>query len=562
MKPREYQQEAIDSVYKYFEEGNKGNPLIAAPTGTGKSIIVGELCGGIVSKWPSQRLMMITHVKELIEQNHSKFKTMYPCISVGIYSAGLKRKDSYQNVIFSGIQSVAKKAHEFGKIDLIIIDECHLVSPNAEASYGKFIDTLMLVNPHLKVIGLTATPYRLGLGLMTNGQIFDDIVYDKTQGDDFVWFIEQGYLSPLIPKPTKTSFDLEGVKKRGGEFISKDLQDVCAKTEITRSAVEETIGFGTEQKRKRWMVFTTGKEHCIQACEMLLEYGIDARAVYTGMPGGGTQREETINWFKQYDNSIKVLVNVDTLTTGFDCPELDLLAILRPTNSPGLWVQILGRGTRPAYAENYDLSTAESRLAAIKAGPKQNCMVLDFAANTMRLGPINRVAVPEPKKKTGGDPPAKICPECDTIVYAAAQFCEYCGHEFPPPKVKLTSQASNQTLIAGQETEIQVMEYVVDKVFYSLHTSRRKTRSLKVRYFCSHEHFDEYISLENDINSWPRQRSIIWWGERAHMHWLEVPDNIEAALVHINNGALKTPTRINVRVDVKHPEILKAYDYE
>lgn len=561
---RDYQDEAIQSMFDYFEGGNTGNPIIALPTGTGKALVNAGMVQRIVQTWPSQRIMCLTHVKELIEQNYLKLGVMWPEAPTGVYSAGMKRKDTTQNIIFAGIQSVAKKAFLFGHIDLIIIDECHLVSPNAEASYGKFIEDLKLANPYLKVIGLTATPYRLKLGLLTNGQIFTDICLDKTSGEDFVWFVEQGYLSNLLPKPTKTQFDLEGVKKRGGEFIAGDLQGACDKEGITFAAVAETYEVGMANTRLKWMFFTTGEKHGQHVTDCLRDIGIEVRFVHSKMAGGDSARAEAIKWFCEPGNFVKALVNIDTLTTGFDCPDLDLLVILRPTMSPGLWVQILGRGTRPAYATGFDLLTQQGRLAAIAAGPKPNCMVLDFAGNTARLGPINRVEIPlPPGKKGGGEAPARLCPEdeggCNTWVWAASITCEHCGFEFPPPKHKLNAGASTATLVAGVGTEAEYEVLTPDSVAYSLHKSRRGTTSLKVMYMCGITVHTKYHSFDDANFAGVKARE--WWRAAADMRWLQLPTTCAEALNYAHQKALREPKFIRVRIDTKYPEITD-YHYE
>src|SRR5574344_2620203 len=157
MIPRDYQVQAVESIFKYFSN-NTGNPLLCLPTGTGKSVIIAMLLKKIFETFPNQKVLMITHVKELIQQNFEKLKSVWNDAPAGIYSAGLKKRESQQKIIFCGIQSVAKKAELFGNVDLIIIDEAHLVSQNANSQYRLFIEKLKDVNSYLKVIGLTATP--------------------------------------------------------------------------------------------------------------------------------------------------------------------------------------------------------------------------------------------------------------------------------------------------------------------------------------------------------------------------------------------------------------------
>jgi DNA repair protein RadD len=166
--PRWYQEEAIKSIFSYFME-NDGNPIIALPTGTGKSIVIADFVKKVFSYYQGQRVMMLTHVKELIKQDYQKLIDVWPTAPAGIYSAGLNRRDHLYPITFAGIASVHKKPELFGKQDLAIIDECHLVSARSNTMYLKFIDAMRAINPALKVIGLTATKYRLGQGLLTEG---------------------------------------------------------------------------------------------------------------------------------------------------------------------------------------------------------------------------------------------------------------------------------------------------------------------------------------------------------------------------------------------------------
>ena len=131
---RDYQQRAIDQLYDWFQK-RKGNPCLVLPTGSGKSHIVAALCKDAIQNWPETRILMLTHVKELIEQNAEKMREHWRGAPMGIYSAGLGRKQLGEPITFAGIQSIRKRASQVGHIDLCIIDECHLVSHKDEGGY-------------------------------------------------------------------------------------------------------------------------------------------------------------------------------------------------------------------------------------------------------------------------------------------------------------------------------------------------------------------------------------------------------------------------------------------
>jgi len=173
---RDYQQRTINQLYEWFGK-NKGNPCLVLPTGSGKSHIVAALCKDAVQKWPETKILMLTHVKELIEQNAEKMRQHWLGAPLGIYSAGIGKRDLGEPITFAGIQSVRTKSAALGHIDLVIVDECHLISHKNEGGYRTLLDELKVINPELRVIGLTATPYRLGHGLITDKPaIFDDLI--------------------------------------------------------------------------------------------------------------------------------------------------------------------------------------------------------------------------------------------------------------------------------------------------------------------------------------------------------------------------------------------------
>lgn len=538
MQLRDYQQESVDAIWSYFMSGKTGNPLVALPTGTGKSVVIAGFLKSVYDKFPGQRIMMLTHVKELIEQNYSKLMAMWSFAPAAIYSAGLNRKDVHAPITFAGIASVAKKAHLFGHIDLIIIDEAHLVSPNDETMYQKFIGELKRINPYIKVVGLTATPYRLGHGKLTDGKVlkdgsespplFTDICIDLTTVECFNRFIAEGYLAPLIPRSTNYKLDIDGVHMRGGEFIEKELQYAVDKHEITVQAIKETLEEGED--RRSWLVFCAGIEHAKNAADILNDMGIPAVAVHSKM--SNSERDEAIAGFKS--GKYRAITNNGVLTTGFDHPPIDLILCLRPTASPVLWVQMLGRGTRPCPG-------------------KENCLVLDFADNTRRLGAINDPVVPRKKGSKSGPPPVKECPKCRTWQHASVRFCTgvdkdgmQCDHEFTF-ETKLKQGASTKELIKGDMPIVEVFK--IDHIAYSTHRKDGRPPMMKVSYYCGYKCFSEYVCIEH-IN-YAGKKARDWWRARTDV---PVPEKTEQALEMTN--ILKVPTHLRVWTNKKYPEIL------
>jgi DNA repair protein RadD len=191
IKLRDYQRDAVDSVFDYWRKED-GSPLIVLPTGAGKSIVIATFIRELLENYPDMRILCVTHVKELLTQNAMELLGIWPFAPVGFYSAGLGRKDAHAQIIFGGVQTIANKADKIGHIDLVLVDEAHLMPRDAETLYGKLLDALRRINPDLKLVGLTATPFRLGEGMLHEGEdaIFDAIAYDKPIGE----LIADGYL--------------------------------------------------------------------------------------------------------------------------------------------------------------------------------------------------------------------------------------------------------------------------------------------------------------------------------------------------------------------------------
>ena len=374
---RPYQQRAIDDLYAWFRAGNEGNPCMVLPTGAGKSHIVAALCKDALQQWPETRVLMLTHVKELIVQNAGKMREHWPGAPMGIYSASVGKKQLGEPITFAGIQSIAKKAALVGHVDLVIIDECHLVSHKEEGGYRTFLDALKSINPALRVIGLTATPYRLGHGLITDKPaIFDDLLESVTIAE----LVYKGFLSVLRSKVTELRLDVSSVHRRGGEYIESEMQDAVDTDENNRAVVSEVMALGAD--RKAWLFFCAGVRHAEHIRDILQERGITAECVTGATPKG--ERDRIISDYKA--GKIRALTNANVLTTGFDYPGIDLIAMLRPTLSPGLYVQMAGRGLRIAPG-------------------KEDCLVLDFAGVVAKHGPIT--AVEPPKKGGSGDGEAR-----------------------------------------------------------------------------------------------------------------------------------------------------------
>jgi superfamily II DNA or RNA helicase len=513
---------------------------------TGKSVVIAEFIRRALKWYPQTRVMVATHVKELIDQNHKELMLQWPSAPAGVYSAGLKRRDTHLPITFCGIQSVAKCLDYFGHIDLLLIDECHMISDKGESMYVKAIEALKTVNPKLKVIGFTATPFRLGMGMLTEGKLFTDVCVDYCNLEKFNELVDGGFICPLIPKHTELELNVDDVHIHAGEYVIDELQKAVDKESITRAALEEAVR--SSKGRRHYLVFCTGTSHADHARDILCQLGIPAVCVHSALPGGDQERDRNILLFKA--GMVGAMVGVGVFTTGFNFKGIDCIIVLRPTMSTVLWVQLLGRGTRPFPEYS-----------------KENCLVLDFAANTRRLGPINDPVIPRRKGKKGTSfVPFKTCPTCSTYNHARVRFCIECGYEFPQQFAADTKPAEEELIRKEPKPpkeENKVETYTVEKVEFSKHWSRDSTKppSLKVSYYCGYRVFNEWLCLEH-ANGFARHRANDSWrlmAKGTEDGNYDPPETIDEALSRVDH--LAPPTEIRVLVKSKYPEIV-GYEFK
>ena len=519
MNLRPYQQDAINGIYQYFAH-HDGNPLVVMPTGSGKSLVIGDFIRSALQQYRDTRVLKLTHVRELIQQNFIKLIQLWPEAPIGIYSAGLGRKDIHSQIVYAGIQSIHRKARTLGHVDLVLVDEAHLIPRNANTMYGRFLNDLRRINPQLKVIGFTATPFRLDSGQLHQGKgaLFDDIAYDVGIAE----LIEQGYLCEIIPRQTETTLDISGVGKRGGEYIAGQLEQAVDKTDTTRQAVAEIIALG--QQRGSWLMFCAGVKHANHVAEEIRAHGIDCATITGDTPK--RDRDRIIEDFRA--GNLRALTNANVLTTGFDAPGVDLIAGLRPTASTGLHVQMAGRGTRLAEG-------------------KENCLFLDFAGNTARHGPLDNLNIKQPGEKGDGEAPIKVCPDCYTILHAAVRKCNVCEHEFPEPEIKIVSKSATSAMLTKQIVEQWID---VTDVYYSKHEKPGKPPSMRVDYQCGISRHSEWVCFEH--TGFPREKACNWWSRR--MPGIFAPNSVDEALADADR--LPAPMQICIKPEGKYTQIV------
>ena len=509
IKLRPYQKEALEAIWEYFYSDSKGNPLVVAPTGSGKSLIIAGFCEQVQKRWLGQRILILSHVKEILVQNKAAIQQLLPDIEVGIYVAGLNRKD-IAPVTLASIQSAYNAPEKFKEnFDVILVDEVHLVPHRGEGRYRTLLT--LLDKP---TVGFTATPFRLGTGYLHLGEgaLFSEIIYNIRIND----LIKIGHLCPVAAKGTQVPMDTTDIRKSGGDYVVKALAERFDKVAITEKICNELLVY--KDLRKKWLLFAIDIEHAEHITNTLNEKGITTATVHSKIKG---DRTAIIKRFKE-DPQLQALVSVAVLTTGFDAPSVDLIGLLRPTSSPVLHVQIIGRGLRPAPG-------------------KKDCLVLDFAGNLLRNGPIDNPDIHISGSGTG-EPIMKMCNKCFEIVYAAVKRCPVCGYEFLFEHHLHSSFDEDANVLSAIEW------HKVTGVEYISYLARSNKLMLKVTYNCGLRTFSEYIAVQH--TGYARHRAQHWWQRR---HGKPLPDTVAEALLMTDD--LRTPSEILVDEQGKYPSI-------
>jgi DNA repair protein RadD len=526
--PRWYQRKAVDETWAWFAAGNEGNPCIEISTGGGKSLVIAMFCKEALQNWPGTRVLILSHVKELIQQDSDALRKIWPNAPMGIYSAGLKKRELGEPITFGSVQSLRNKALALGFQDIVFVDEAHLISHKDEGAYRALIAELKTINPNLRVIGLTATPYRMGHGMITDEPaIFSTIIKPVT----IQQLLEEGYIAPLRSKHTVSRLSVEGVKVSGGDYVAKDLQRAVDTEQQNRDVAEEIVARGRAENRRHWIAFCTGVEHAEHLAEAIRAHGITCEALHSKVSDG--ERDRIIREFKS--GKIQCITNPSMLTTGFDFPDIDLVALVRPTLSVVLYLQIVGRGMR------------------VKSHC-QDCLVLDFAGAVARHGPVTNIKPPGKKGKKAGEAPVKVCDHCHEIVHLSARICPSCGEEFPEPssnKDKFRLHDDDIMGERGNELEIKDWKWVV-------HTSQAGNKMLKARYYGVNlgTTVEEYLVVLNQSS----------FGEKARRTMAQIV-SASGAMVALNGSPLedvavaltraKPPDIIEYARDGKHFRVLR-----
>ena len=529
MQLRDYQERAIKQLYEWFSDNKVGNPVLNMPGGSGKSVVIASIAKDALMNWPETKLLMLVSSKELVEQNMKKLLQIWPGAPMGVCSASLGRKELGEPITYAGIGSVAKRAQDIGHIDICLIDEVHMCSTNDEGMYRKLIADLLAINPNMRIVGFSASPYRLGHGMINEGEsaIFKDIL-EPVSIEELVY---KGHLVPLRSKITKHKLDSSGVHKRGGEFIAAEMEAQFNTYSNNAALAEEVIARATD--KAHWLVFCSGRSHAEDLSKTFNALGVTAD--YLATPISKSERERKLADFES--GKTRVLCNVGILTTGYDFPALDCIVFARSTMSPGLYLQMAVRGMRPC-----------------PEAQKKDCLVLDFAGVVETHGPITAVRPPKKKGEGTGEAPVKVCEACGELCHPKVAECPSCGNPFPAPEPKKWKLADVDIMgLEGLNMEVTSWRW-------RKHTSRASGKDmLMVTYYgsLSDPSVNEYFTIEHEGYAGQKARRNLFAISQSarinHSAWAKM--GLEDIASALNDG--KPPATIEYRMDGKFYRVIK-----
>ena len=510
LKLRPYQQRLVDITVRHLAEYPDASPTIVVPTGGGKSLISAALATHFAKQG---NVLIVTFRKELVAQTAEE---MPQHLNVSIFSAGIGLKETKGPIIVAGIQSIRKNWNKLPRIHTLIIDEAHW----GNAAYNEFITNLRTASPKVRVISMTATPFD-GKGVhlhMIKHPLTTGVCAEVQMGE----LLQQGYLCNVVGYTAPTQMDVGsvGIDPKTGDYKQGELQKAVDQDDLNQKVAADIIRIFAE--RKAILVFASGVDHARHLASLLPS----AKVVVGSTPK--KERDSIVEEFRA--GKLRYLVAVDTLLVGFNAPRADGLALCRPTKSPLIYVQAIGRIMRTFPG-------------------KTDALLCDFVGAVDEHGPVDEV-VGHPPRTSEGDAPCRVCDECFSIVLAGCRVCPVCGHEFPPPipGEKIYDPRTGQLVVSGVITDDNGIKWFpVDDVTYRIQGTRHGSEAIVAEYRSPGRKApvaEEYYLL------FDHRRNV---AQRAAQNWLKranvpgVPPNAQAALASAELGGLRIPRMVGVK---------------
>lgn len=466
--PRPYQEETIDTIWSELHREN--DVLVVLPTASGKTIIFTLLLkralDAMKSKGREFKSMVLVNQVKLVTQTQEKLQGAIEADHIGLYCGTLGDYDQSNSITVASINTV-EKTTPF--IHLLIIDEAH--NADNSATYKNFINRLRKANPNLKIVRFTATPYTASGGyIFGKDKDIKRITYRKTLQN----MIDMNFIVEPIFQSTKEAFDTSKVRKRRGEFIFKDLEKLTGDEAKIARQVDDALSRLNGRKKVVWSCVSIEHAQKVQAEISRFE---SATIIHSKL----TRSEQKLNIEEFEEGSVRHIVSVTMVSEGYDFPGIDAIVCMRPTRSPVLYVQLVGRGLR------------------LFPG-KENCLFLDYGQVVENLGHPNDPVVNDPKSKTKTTVESKIliCPSCFHYIFLPARACRSCGYSLVAEdeqekkehakSLTTTARSYNFNTKLKREDVIEIMGWNIDENYIS----KAGNACLKI----------EYRTLLNTYTQW------------------------------------------------------------
>ena len=484
----------------------------------------------------------MAHRKELVAQAENKLKSVWPDAPVGVLAAGMKRFQHNAQILVASRDTLAspKRLEKVGKFDYMIIDEAHNVPPSSLTRYKKIIDTLS-ERQAMKVMGCTATPYRMGQGYIygkRKDHFFKGLAYSVSIPE----LIQAGYLCRLSAFAVNDNAIIDAskvsLKFKNGDFREKELEDIAMVDETIIEVINDWIDNAYTKGRTASVFFCVSVLHATKMTQYLQQYNIKAELITGETPND--KRDQILRDFE--DGKIHALCNVGVLTEGWDAPRTDCIALLRPTQSIGLYVQMCGRGMR-------------------LHDDKDNCLLLDYGENVARHGCLDEV---EPDESLPGRYKPKICASCNAINSPSAKECIECGQVFESTQSKVLwtkkerevarrTKAEKQAVLSDERKASVPKNKPITDIYASVVKSKNGSEYCQVVFTVKDEFFPKKMPLmfghptahKMAVRKW--KKITTKWGSPSQP-WM--------AAELINSGAFDTISEIIVQKQGKYENVV------
>ena len=542
---RQYQISALNKIDADLQ--NPDPVLLSAIMGAGKTVIISRLINSYYFQ-TDRAFLILAHKKELVEQFNKTFKekTDIPDYDIGICCAGLGQKELKKRIIIGTIQTFVNELDNYEFCSMLVIDEAHRIEIGKGSQYDQVIDGLRNKNANLRILGCTATPYRLGHGyiygdLCTGKNLFPSCNYTIQYKE----LVETGYLMPLEGKVSIDSSYQSDIKdiNINGDYALDEIGSMMSRQVHLESAVEAIKEYCNGYKHI--CVFCCTIAHSDLLNDLL---GDESTVVHSQL--SMTERDENLQAWKS--GLKRIICSVNILVEGFDFPPLDCLVFARPTLSAGLYLQAVGRVLRISPVKN-------------------KAFLLDLTDNTSRFGTdLDNIEIKVPRKVENEIKKIKElekdCPNCNAVIHTACVECPDCGYQFPEMEYQDAGIPSSLDDVRFGEPEPETWN--VTWCEWHRHTKKDKPDSVRIEY-----HF-----LEDGIEGQTRQDLILYGWTKIASEWLcfehggyatekakawwrkmcneNIPKSTDEALDMLHENGMAEPIQIITKKDGKFKQVV------